>query len=442
MRKMPLVPVALALLAGIVVALFTPKVSTNVWVILLAASTLVGGILLITDFKHRDYILSALFLVVMFVVGGVRQHVSDPVRDELDWRRRCQGPNYLEICLEETPVPREKNYKALASVEALDGEEVRGSIKLYIRKDQDAKELKYGDRLLVHGYADTACGTMYTTSDHYILLSRDSTSRRAHIETLRMKLLRRMQAGPLPQRQAGVAEALTLGWKADLVSETRVSYQDAGIAHLLAVSGLHVGLLAAMVGALFFWTGKERRGRTFRGVAQLLAVWSFALLTGLAPSTMRAALMFSLFIASRILGRRTEHFNLLATSAIITLIGNPMLVVDTGWQLSYAAVTGILLARPIINAYRNSLWQNTIVSIAATAATMPITLLTFHRFQPYFLIANVLIIPFSAVLLALALLYMAVPTDCTSVPLGWALQAVESVTEWVSHLPGAVIEIQ
>ena len=239
-----------------------------------------------------------------------------------------------------------------------------------------------------------------------------------------------------------MAEALTLGWKADIDPETRDAYRDAGIAHLLAVSGLHVGLLAAMVGALMFWTGKERRGRTIRGSVQLVAVWGFALITGLAPSTVRAALMFSLFIVSNILGRRTETFNLLAASAIITLMGNPMLVTDTGWQLSYAAVTGILLARPLINAYRNKLWQSAQVSLAATLATTPITLLTFHRLHPYFLISNILIIPFSAVILALALLYMAVPAAWTAWPLEWTLRAVEALTSWVASLPGAVIEIQ
>lgn len=439
---MLLVPVALALLAGIIVARFTPGVDTGVWIGAMAAGSFVGGILLITNIKHRDHILSALFLAVVFVVGCVRQHVGDPTRDELDWRRQCSGHNYLELKLKETPVPREKSYRVLAQVEKVDGENVRGKMRLYLRKDLDASTLRYGDRLLVHGYADTTQGMLYTTGDHYIIVSRDSTSRRARIEALRMKLLHRMQAGPLPSRQAGVAEALTLGWKADLEPETQAAYRDAGIAHLLAVSGLHVGLLAAMVGGLMFWTGKERRGRTLRGTVQLVAVWAFALLTGMAPSTMRAALMFSLFIASRILARRTETFNLLAASAIITLMGQPMLVADTGWQLSYAAVAGILLARPVINAYANKLWQSAMVSIAATTATLPVTLLTFHRLQPYFLIANVLIIPFSALILALSLLYMAVPTAWTAWPLEWTLRAVEALTAWVAGLPGAVIETQ
>lgn len=439
---MPLVPVALALLAGIVASILTPKVDTDVWVAAMVASTFLGGILLIANFKQKDTVLTGLFLAVMFVVGGVRQHVSDPVRDELNWRHHCNAPNYLELKLKETPVPREKSYRVLAQVVAVDEQEVRGTLRLYLRKDEAASVLRYGDRLLVHGYADTARGTMYTTGDHYIIVSRDSTSRRTRIEALRMKLLRRMQAGPLPARQAGVAEALTLGWKADIDPETRDAYRDAGIAHLLAVSGLHVGLLAAMVGALMFWIGKERRGRTIRGSVQLVAVWGFALITGLAPSTVRAALMFSLFIVSNILGRRTETFNLLAASAIITLMGNPMLVTDTGWQLSYAAVTGILLARPVILAYRSKLWQSAQVSISATLATAPITIATFHRFYPYFLIANVVVIPFSAIILLLSLLYMAVPCESTAWPLEWTLQAVEALTSWVASLPGAVIEIQ
>ena len=257
-------------------------------------------------------------------------------------------------------------------------------------------------------------------------------------EALRQRLLHRMQRGPL--EDGGVAEALALGWKADIDKDTRASFRDAGIAHLLAVSGLHVGLLAGMVGLAFYWTGRERRGRAVRGGVQLAAVWLFALVTGLAPSTVRAALMFSLFIVADIIGRRTSRLNLLAFTAIVMLVAEPTLLHDVGWQLSFSAVAGILLARPAIVVLRSRLLQAAAVSTAATLATMPVVLAVFHRLPVYFLIANVVVVPFAGLLMGLSLLYMVLPCAATAWPLGRLLRLSEGLAAWVQGLPGAVVE--
>lgn len=377
--------------------------------------------------------------VALAIIAGILlAHYLLPSPARL-WTHHCSEKAFLEVRLTETPSPRIKSYKAHVDVLSVDGTPCSGTLRLYLRPDSTAATLRYGDRLLLHGYPDTVKQTIYVTSDHYIITARDSTSLRARSERLRMRLLRRMQRGPLDRRYAGVAEALTLGWRADIDPDTQASYRDAGIAHLLAVSGLHVGLVAAMVGLMLFWVSREQRGRIIRGSIQLTAVWLFALITGLAPSTVRAALMFSLFIVSDILGRRTPKLNLLAAAAIVMLIAKPTLLFDTGWQLSFCAVAGILLAMPVIKAFRNKLYQAAMVSIAATTATLPVTLTTFHRFQPYFLVANILIIPLSFLILFFSLLYMALPCDLTAWPVEMLLRATEAVTSWVASLPGAVI---
>jgi competence protein ComEC len=249
-----------------------------------------------------------------------------------------------------------------------------------------------------------------------------------------------MQGGPLDRRQAGMAEALTLGWRGDLDKGLQRQFRDAGIMHLLCVSGLHVGLLAAMVGWLLFWLGEERRGRIVRGSLQLLAVWGFALLTGLAPATVRAALMFSLFIVSRMMGRRTDTMNLLAFAALVMLMADPLLLFNVGWQLSFSAVAGILLARPLLRLYHVWVWKASVVSFAATLATLPVTLAVFHQFQPWFLVANVVIVPAAALLLGLSLLYLALPCGVTAWPLDQLLGFCDHFTAAVSRLPGAVVD--
>lgn len=247
-----------------------------------------------------------------------------------------------------------------------------------------------------------------------------------------------MQNGPL--QDGGVAEALALGWKADIGSDTKAHYRNAGLAHLLAVSGLHVGILAAIVGGLFWWTGRERRGRIIRGSLQLLAVWGFAFITGAAPSTLRAALMFSMFIVNDMVARRVVPLNLLALAAIVMLLVDPLLVHDISWQLSFSAVAGILLAQPAIQALRTPVGQAAAVSVAATLATLPVVVATFHRLPLYFIIANVIVVPIAGVILALSLLYMIVPCVATAWPLEMLLRGTDTLTGWVGSLPGAVAE--
>ena len=372
--------------------------------------------------------------VVMMMVVGVWQTLWP---DTSHWSHLVSQPSFLTLRLTESPVPRERSWKAEAEVLTVDSREAHGTLRLYLRKDSTAATLHYGDTLTLHGYADTLRGMLYVTSDHYLVTGRDSTSLRAHCEALRMKALHRMQRGPLEHRHAGVAEAMTLGWRGDIEPDLYSQFRDAGIMHLLCVSGLHVGLLAAMVGWLILWLGEERRGRIIRGSLQLVVLWGFALLTGWAPATVRAALMFSLFVASHMMGRRTESLNLLALAAIVMLAADPQLLFDTGWQLSFSAVTGILLARPAIQLFHNSFWQAAVVSLAATLTTLPVTLSTFHTFQPYFLISNIIIVPLAAIILALSPLYMLLPCSLFASPLWWLLECSDRLTGAISRLPGA-----
>lgn len=437
MRKAPLVPVALVLMAGILAAHITALGPTP-WALLMAGAAIAIGI--VFTLKHT---VAAIWPALAFCigVGGLLCSLVDPKTDTLDWRHGCPQQCRMAVQIKEIPPPTERSLKVRAKVESVDGQQRRGEIRLYLRPDSLGRTLGYGDRLLLHIWPDTVRGTAYTTSDHYVVAHRDTTSLRAHSEALRKKLLCRMRSGPLSARYAGVAEALALGWRADLDAEMQASFRDAGIAHLLAVSGLHVGILAAIAYALTFWLGRERRGRIVGGSLRLAAVWIFALLTGLAPSTVRAALMFSLFIMADILERRTSRLNLLAAAAIVTLAARPMLLFDVGWQLSYAAVAGILVARPMIVAYHNRLWQSAAMSMAATLATMPVSIAVFGKIHPYFLIANVVLIPLAGLMLGLSLVYMAVPCVVTAWPLEVLFSAADWLTDMIANLPGASIEV-
>lgn len=435
-----MLPMALAMVAGIAASHLLSTLPTTLWFILLAAAILVGGLTMVLSKSKRTTIPTLALILTFLSLGALRCRQEDPLHDSHHWTHLINTPSHLTLRLKETPIPRERSWKATAEVESIDGQTSRGTLRLYLKKDSLAATLRYGDLLLIHGYADTVHHNLYTTADHYLIIDRDSTSLRARAERLRINLLHRMQDGPMDRRYAGIAEALTLGWRGDLEGNLRAQFRNAGILHLLCVSGLHVGLLAALVGGMLFFVSKDRRGRIIRGSVQLAIIWLFALITGLAPATVRAALMFSLFIFSYMMGRRTDSFNLLAAAAIIMLTATPLLLFDVGWQLSFSSVAGILLARPAIRLQHNFLWTSIIVCTSATLATLPVTLATFHQFHPYFLIANVIIIPLAAFLLVLSLLYMFLPCTITAWLAEWMLKGCDWLTDGISRLPGATFE--
>ena len=268
MRRTPLVPVALAMMAGIAGQRLLADMATWYWWILMLLPALAAAILLVT--RKKIAITSTILLITLCVagIGGSLGRRHDPTFNQQHWTlANTNEQAYITVILTDTPQPRERSWSANAIVESVDGMPTEGCIRLYFRKDTTAERLHYGDKLLIHCYPDRIRCSAYTTSDHYIIIGRDSTSLRARCEALRMKLLARMQAGPLDRREAGIAAALTLGWRADIDPATQASFRDAGIAHLLAVSGLHVGLLAAIVSAMLFWVNKERKGRIIKGVA-------------------------------------------------------------------------------------------------------------------------------------------------------------------------------
>lgn len=434
---------AMAMVAGIAVCHLSNIHSLYLWISLLAATAIMFGLSMLFGKSRRTLIFTITLIFTFFFIGALRCHLDDTRHDSRHWIHAAtlseKHSSYLTLKIKETPVPRERSWKAMTEVTSIDNRPTRGELRLYLRKDSTAATLRYGDCLLAHGYADRERGMLYITSDHYLVINRDSTSLRARCEALRMKLLRRMQEGPLEPRYSGIAAMLTLGWRGDLEPDIHAQFRDAGIMHLLCVSGLHVGLLAALIGGLLFFVGKDRRGRIIRGSIQLITIWTFVALSGLSPATVRAALMFSLFIVSRMMGRRTDALNLLAAAAIAMLAVDPMLLFNVGWQLSFSAVAGILLMRPALSLHRNILWQATIVSLAATLSTLPVTLTTFHQFYPYFLIANIVIIPIAAFILGFSLIYLALPCGLTAFLVKWPLWFCDWLTAGISRLPGAVI---
>jgi len=249
-----------------------------------------------------------------------------------------------------------------------------------------------------------------------------------------------------------IAAALVLGYKNDLEAELQSAYAKAGAMHVLAVSGLHVGILYFIAMWLTSFLLRFKHGRWLQLAAMLGVLWMYALLTGLSPSVMRAATMFSFVVFGKALNRKVSIYNSLACSAFLLLLLNPYLIKSAGFQLSYLAVIGIVTFYPVLyervnvnNKWLDKLWSLTVVSVVAQLATFPLALYYFHQFPNYFLLSNVVVIPAASLVLYLGLLFLASSWwEAASSILGHVLDFVIACTnvavEWIAQLPYSVID--
>lgn len=200
--------------------------------------------------------------------------------------------------------------------------------------------------------------------------------------------------------EAAVAKALLLGDKSSLSEDTRKNYTRTGAVHVLAVSGLHTGIIASIILGILGLVSWRKELGWLKLILFWIGLFTYAALTGFSPSVQRSAVMFGILFAGKILQRDANGFNSLGLSAIILLAFDPQLLFELGFQLSYCAVAGILAFYPSLrkrfaskNYWLNAFGELNAVSIAATIGTLPLTTFYFHQFPVYFLLSGMFAVP-------------------------------------------------
>lgn len=252
--------------------------------------------------------------------------------------------------------------------------------------------------------------------------------------------------------EAGLAAALVIGLKDDLDDRLLQAYSATGIMHVLAVSGLHVGILFTLLSLLLRPLQHHERGRLLFSAVVLAVLWSYALITGLSPSVMRATLMFSLFSIAQLFDRRGSSFNTLAVSAVILLAYDPLMLFQVGFQLSYAAVAGIMYFYPrfyglwkapdLPLGIADKIWSILCVSAAAQLATFPLGMYYFHQFPNYFLLANLFAVPLAFCILSggiivLLLSWQPLLAQWSGTALKWLIRLNNYIAFRIEELPYA-----
>lgn len=305
---------------------------------------------------------------------------------------------------------------------------------VYVAKDSASLCLKKGDVLLFRTVFQRPSGAMNPEGfDYAKYLANKGFRATAYLKTYEWKLLAHREEFSfadlattcsrkvlgmyetlhLPKDQYAVLAALTIGYKDALDAELREDFSHSGAMHILAVSGLHVGVIYLILQAIFALVFRKSTWKFISAIFIVCALWVYAFITGLPPSVVRAATMFSLVAVGLALERKSQIYNTISVSAFVILLYDPNLLFDIGFQLSYCAVIGIVWFQPKISSLlyvkQKGLkwwWDLTAVSLAAQIATLPLALYYFHQFPNYFLLANYIAIPLSTLIIYLAVAFI------------------------------------
>lgn len=382
--------------------------------------------------RYRLRSLQGFVLVALLAACGALAVWLNDVRNNEHWVGHFYQPgDIISVTLQEPLVEKANSYKALARVETLYQNKKpkvsTGDIILYFRKDSVPPPLVYGSRLLLAaplqairnagnpGSFDYKTYSLFqgitlqvylTQNDFVIQDGTEQTAIDHFIYRSRAWVVNTLKTFIPGEKEQGLAEALLIGYKDDLDKNLVQAYSNTGVVHIIAISGLHLGLIYAI---LFLLTKPMKRSKRLllpRLCIILGSLWLFSILAGAGPSVLRSALMFSLIALGESSSKKTNIYNTLAFSAFVLLCWNPFWLWDVGFQLSYAAVLSIVLFfRPVYNWFHlpNKLvdftWKLTAVTISAQILTLPISIYHFHQMPLLFLVTNFIAVPLSSLIL-------------------------------------------
>lgn len=465
-RRYPFIRLTIPLIVGIVLALLLPMPQWVGWSLLgLSAVCFVVfkhipkyNIALATGISVNVFLIATGFLLASFNVEG----------EAKDTLAGYKGFVIGEVA--DDPKIKENNVSIEINVSAIrDGDEwleTSGRTLLYLEKDSASMLLRTGDRIVFSpelsgienkgnpeefDYRKYLAYNMifssdYLAGDDWRLVDDEAVGFRPKLSRLRMKLVGLLRDFGLSDDELGVMSAMTMGYSDILSDEIRHAYSSAGAMHILAVSGLHVGIIYGIIVFLLSFI-KNDKLNWLKVLITITLIWLYALFTGLSPSVSRASLMFSLMSLGKLQKNSPGSLNAVFASMFILLVINPYNLVNIGFQLSYSAVIGIIILQPrlyaifeVKNKFLDWIWSLTTVSVAAQLATMPLCLYYFHQFSNYFLLTNYVMIPISTIAIWTCFIFFAVswiPYISTAVAycLSWLAKAMNYACLTIEGLP-------
>jgi competence protein ComEC len=331
---------------------------------------------------------------------------------------------------------------------------VRGlEVYLYLLRDSTRALPSWGDTVVAKTQIEWSRRTGRAFAARYTILPA-----KEHPIPLQVRLYRRLADAGLSGDELATTGALTLGYKDDIDPEVRRHFQVSGAAHVLAVSGLHTGILYGLVlwlltlGGRFRPLYENRFGRCAISGVVIAVMWGYAWLTGMTPSVVRAVTMVTIFEVGRMVYRQAFSLNTIAAAAVLILAVRPTDLWSVSFQLSFAATTAIVSLTPILP-FKEGRWPQIlkyivgilVVSLAAQIGTLPITMYYFGQISCYFLLTNLIVLPIATVLVPCGLATIVLGGSWLGTMMGkmtyglaWAMN---HSTGWIESLPGSTVSV-
>ncbi len=313
----------------------------------------------------------------------------------------------------------------------------------------DRRDLPYEFNLVEH-YNRKGIYTSSFIQPENITISGHDDSWIWKIQNFRNDIAHLIASLPLSSGSIEILNATIIGDTSMIKDEQRIKYSASGLAHILALSGLHVGIITFFI-AFILYPIDLINNRKMRFIITIILLWLYAIMTGLSPSVTRAVIMATIFLIAHIIQRHHSPFNSLCFAAIIILILQPQSLYNIGFQLSFIAVASILLfsqhLNPINQRHRFLHYMATIisVSVAAMIGTGVISAFYFHNFPIYFLFANIIasfILPIIIIVGIISILLSIIGFDSSWLCHGidFLYNAIDSTTTFITNLPGSQID--
>lgn len=434
-HQIPIVRLLLPFAAGIGISMFYPLnflFTASLFAVLILLSVYLQ--LKFTAYGQRWYFGLSMLWCMFF--GGMSLHAwQSDLTSALHYRNQTKA-RYLCMMVDEQPITKPGSYKmtckTLSVMDSLGNTfAAEGKLMLYVEKTPSFN-LKYGSVLLLPyaGLKEIPPPQNPDEFDYKRYLAFHNIFDQAYSKADELLIVPGNRGNPLriwvydvqhyvksvlsrciaSANETGVAEALLYGNDDNIDPETVQAYSNTGTLHVLAVSGMHVGIIFMIMGLFLKPMDKDKRLKLLKNIIILAVLWLYSLLCGLSPSILRATVMFSFIIFSSILNIRSNVYNTLAASAFVLLCVDSNMLANVGFQLSYLAVLGIVFFQTYIynwyspsNWLMDEIWKITSVSLAAQLITFPIGLLYFHQFPNCFLFSNLIIIPLTTLILYMAM---------------------------------------
>jgi competence protein ComEC len=409
--------------------------------------------------------------IFFFSLGALLFSNKNGLSNDHFIHKQVQGQDHvLQLKLKQRLAPNKFNDRFYAEVIALDQQQVSGNT-LVLFKRSDSLDFQVGDRLTVYDDVNLPAfernpgdfdyrkylksidvyGQIYVDTPK-ILSYENGSQELGVLLRLRTTILEKLEASGLNDNPRGVIEALVLGQRQNVDPEVTKSFRDAGVIHILALSGLHVGIILLILRFLTKRILRMKYGRWIQSVVLIFLLWSFALLTGMSPSIMRAVTMFSFVAVGLNLKRKGSVYHSLTLSAFVLLLFDPRLLFQVGFQLSYMAVFSIVLIQPVLaglwpwrNKVKDFFWNIFTVTVAAQIGVAGISLFYFNQFPGLFILGNMLLLPvlpfiIGAALLLIFLLLFSIPTDWLTTVLNAVLEFIIETVARISSMESFIVK--